>query len=251
VLDCLGLTSSQPTAHERDLGKAFFCMIIRGAGKRAWSMAVHDGVAKSKLTAMQFNRRYKQKAFQKMGRNKSDVKGYTQMSLERAWFHVTTNPRWVGDGWPALRLQPGDLQCKDALNYARGRAVYVPSTRKDFSETLRDMKEVVDAGPLSDFRMVAAMMSLRALAEDNFRDLGAAWLGEIFQTGHIYRNTSTNKTMVCLGFNYKIAFMWNTISLGDRYFKLASNNLDESTIREQFDTVCLTKVHPGPSKDGE
>ena len=80
-------------------------------------------------------------------RNKTDLRNNTGMSVERTFFHTVINPRWKTEAWPCLSLQPGDLQNREALNFARGRNIYIPTTRKDSSETLKDLKALVDAGP--------------------------------------------------------------------------------------------------------
>ena len=234
-------------------------------------------------------------------RNKTDVSGSTRMSVERAFFLSTMNPRWKTDAWPAVQTQEGDLQSAKATNFLRGRQVYLPSSKHQASATKTRLKEIVDSGPtfrsaevflftkrifckanfllvglsdafslasccgpgrkkmpgmqlnppalrpaghLSDFRMVAAMMSLRHLERQDFKDIGAAWLGELFEEGHLYRNAVTGLPAVCLGFHYKVAFMWEVQEIEQGFFKLAEGaDFGSMTdVQNNFDTVCLTQI---------
>jgi len=102
------------------------------------------------------------------------------------------------------------------------------------------------AGHLSDFRMVAAMMSLRNLEGQDFKDIGAAWLGELFEEGHLYRSGITGLPAVCLGFHYKVAFMWEVQEIEQGFFKLAESGdfgtYSMTDIKNNFDSVCLTQI---------
>ena len=79
-------------------------------------------------------------------RDKTDNRNLVQMSPERAWFHAVLNPRWLTDAWPCLQLQEGDLQNRTAINLARGRNVYLPSTAKNSSNAYGHLLEIVDRG---------------------------------------------------------------------------------------------------------
>jgi len=80
-------------------------------------------------------------------RNKTDVSGSTRMSVERAFFLATMNPRWKTDAWPAAQIQEGDLQSTKATNFLRGRQVYLPSSKHQASETKSELKQIIDSGP--------------------------------------------------------------------------------------------------------
>ena len=109
------------------------------------------------------------------------------------------------------------------------------------------------AGHLSDFRMVAAMMSLRNLEGQDFKDIGAAWLGELFEEGHLYRSGITGLPAVCLGFHYKVAFMWEVQEIEQGFFKLAESGdfgtYSMTDIKNNFDSVCLTQIEKRRQKE--
>ena len=97
--------------------------------------------------------------------------------------------------------------------------------------------------------MVAAMMSLRHFAAADFKDLGASWLGEIFQLGHVYKRVSTDEVMVCLGFHYRVAFMWHLVPCGDgQFFLLSESNMSSSDAALRFEPVFLSAF---PASDGQ
>ena len=90
--------------------------------------------------------------------------------------------------------------------------------------------------------MVASMMALRLLARQNFSNIGGAWVGELFESGHLYRNSVTNDVVVCLSFLYKVAFFWRVTELPGGYFKLCEQNLPAKEAVGRFEVVCLTQI---------
>ena len=111
---------------------------------------------------------------------------------------------------------------------------------------VRDAPVLRPAGQSSEFRSVAAMMSLRLLGDADFRDIAGGWIGNLFQEGHLYRNSSSSMPMICLGFHYKVAFFWHVLEVGEGWFKLSEHNLEACDAQEaasKFEPVCLTSVN--------
>ena len=88
---------------------------------------------------------------------------------------------------------------------------------------VRDAVSLKPAGQPSEFRSIAAMQCLRNLQSQDFEALSATWLGELLQTGHIYRCSRTTVPMVCLGFHFKTAMMFHVHEMGDGFFKLSED----------------------------
>ena len=248
-------------------------------------------------------------------RNSTGNRNPIQMSVERTYFLASLSPRWLDKAWPRVRLQPGDLANKSAINHARGREAFLPGTQTRKTQAFADLQKMVDAGQgmkstsrhtdslslslslslacsgsvrganfdmkyllrsshvgrafssefhvagrkkipgvatpalkvrpaghLSDYRAVAAMHSLRLLAPTSFRDIGGCWCGELFQHGHLYRETDSGHTYMSLGFHFQTALLWQTQEAGDRLFALADLDLDLPECKRRLRPVCLSTL---------
>ena len=123
--------------------------------------------------------------------------------------------------------------------------------RKKIPGLVRDAPMLRPAGQPSQFRAVAALLSLRQLADSDFRDIGGCWVGALFEHGHLYRCASSSMPMLCLGFHYKIAFMFHVQELEQGFFRLSEDSatepLDARDAASKFEPVCLTSINKAVS----
>ena len=100
------------------------------------------------------------------------------------------------------------------------------------------------AGHLSDYRAVAAMMSLRLLDDTDFQNIGGSWCSELFHLGHMYRDAESGLPFVSLGFHFQCALLWQTEEVGEGLFALATLDVEPSQCRERLKFVCLNVLPP-------
>ena len=102
----------------------------------------------------------------------------------------------------------------------------------------------------SDCRSLAALLALRATRREQFGDISGCWVGQLLEQGKVYKEKTTGKFFISLGFNFKAGLGWYLEEVEEGYLSLAPLVVAGDSCGDRLFAFVTAHVHENESFRG-